>query len=257
MNIIGIIPARMASSRFPGKPLEKIHGVPMVGHVYFRAKMAKGLNEVYIATCDREIMDYAKSIGAKAVMTKDTHPDAIDRTAEAVANIEKETGKKIDFAALIQGDEPMLVPDMIDEMVTPVVNDPTLQVVNLIQKPTSEEEYQSPNTVKVAVDLNNYMLYLTRQPIPSRAKFTGEIPMWKQLGMMTFAGGALRTYAALARTPLESIEGVGMLRLLENGMRIKTAITEHHTHSVDTPQDLAEVEQLMKGDALMRRYAPR
>lgn len=254
MSIVGIIPARMAASRFPGKPLAKIHGMPMVGHVYVRSKMAKSLNDVYVATCDREIADYVRSIGGKAVMTKDTHPDAIDRTAEAVINIEKETGTKIDFAALIQGDEPMLVPQMIDEMVAPVKEDPGLQVVNLIQKAVSEDEFQSSNTIKLSVDLQNYILYLTRVPIPSRAKFKGEIPMWKQLGMMTFKNDALRTYASLPRTPLEIIEGVGMLRLLENGMRIKAVATEHRTHSVDTPQDLAEVTALMKRDTLMRKY---
>ncbi len=255
MNIVGIIPARMKATRFPGKPLAKIHGIPMVGHVYFRSKMAKSLDDVDVATCDQEIFDYTRSIGGKAVMTKDTHPDAIDRTAEAVVNIEKETVKKIDFAALIQGDEPMLVPEMVDEMVVPVREDTSLQVVNLIQKAGSEEEFESSNTVKLSLDTQNYILYLTRVPIPSRAKFKGEIPMWKQLGMMTFKNDALRTYASLARTPLEIIEGVGMLRLLENGMRIKAASTIHRTHSVDTPEDLEEVEKLMKGDALLSLYS--
>lgn len=254
MYVVGIIPARMAATRFPNKPLAKIHGIPMVGHVYFRSIMAKSLDDVYVATCDKEIADYVRSIGGKAVMTKDTHPDAIDRTAEALINIEKEIGKKIDFAALIQGDEPMLVPEMIDEMVMPVRNDSSLQVVNLIQKAGNEEEFQSPNTVKLSVDVQNYILYLTRQSIPSRAKFKGEIPMWKQLGIMTFKSDALRAYTSLARTPLEIIEGVGMLRLLENGMRIKAVPTEYRTHSVDTPEDLQEVEELMKGDALMMRY---
>ncbi|MEK7554893.1 MAG: 3-deoxy-manno-octulosonate cytidylyltransferase [Patescibacteria group bacterium] len=255
MNIVGIIPARMAAIRFPNKPLATIQDIPMVGHVYFRSKMAKSLNDVYVATCDKEIADYVRSIGGKAVMTKNTHEDAIDRTAEALANIEKETGTHIDFAALIQGDEPMLHPDMVDEMIQPVKNDSSLQVVNLIQKAVSEEEFQSPNTVKLSLDLASNILYFTRVPIPSRAKFKGEIPMWKQLGMMTFRNDALRAYASLPRTPLEIIEGVGMLRFIENGIHIKAAVTEYRTHSVDTPEDLKEVEDLMKSDTLIASYS--
>src|SRR3989338_8650143 len=110
LNIIGIIPARMGSSRFPGKPLAKILGMPMVGHVYFRSKMSKILNDVYIATCDKEIGDYADSIGAKWAMTKDTHERASDRCAEAMLKIENETGEKVDIAVMIQGDEPMIFP---------------------------------------------------------------------------------------------------------------------------------------------------
>src|SRR3989344_5627921 len=102
LNIIGIIPARMSSSRFPGKPLEKILGIPMVGHVYFRSKMSKTLSGVYIATCDKEIADYADSIGAKCIMTKDTHERASDRTAEAMLKIEENTGKKVDIVVMIQ-----------------------------------------------------------------------------------------------------------------------------------------------------------
>lgn len=256
MNVVGIIPARMASSRFPGKPLAKIRGIPMVGHVYFRSKMAKGLDEVYIATCDKEIMEYAQSIGAKAVLTFDTHRGATDRTAEAVVNIEKTEGKCVDFAAMIQGDEPMLVPEMMDELVAPVKKSSAVQVINLIERIASREEFESPNTVKLVLDEQKNMLYLSREPIPSRKKYPrGDIPMWKQLGMILFSRDALRSYASGKPTELEVIESVDVLRFLERGVRIVTVPTTHSTHSVDTPEDLAEVEELMKNDVLIGRYA--
>lgn len=254
MNIIGIIPARMASSRFPGKPLAKIRGIPMVGHVYFRSKMAKGLNEVYIATCDKEIFDYATSIGAKAVMTADTHRGATDRAAEAIGKIEQLEGKRVDFAAMIQGDEPMLVPQMIDDLVAPLKKDKDIRLMNLIEKIASEEEFQSPNTVKLVLDQDQNILYLSREPIPSKKKHQGDVPMWKQLGMILFGRDLLLSYGRKKPTPLEVIESVDVLRFLEQGIKIKAVPTVHKTHSVDTPEDLLEVEELMKGDTLTGRY---
>src|ERR1035438_98923 len=120
MNIVGIIPARMGSSRFPGKPLAPIAGIPMIGHVYFRSKMSRALNALYIATCDDEIAHYARQIAAPCIMTKASHPAAADRTAEAMQKIEKLSGKRMDVAVMIQGDEPMLVPQMLDEAVRPM-----------------------------------------------------------------------------------------------------------------------------------------
>ncbi|HLF97495.1 MAG TPA: NTP transferase domain-containing protein, partial [Methylococcaceae bacterium] len=120
MNAIGIIPARMASSRFPGKPLAPIHGIPMIGHVWFRCKMSKTLSEVYIATCDEEISHYAEQISAPCIMTADTHERATDRTAEAMLKIEAQTGRRTDIVVMIQGDEPMTLPEMIDESIAPL-----------------------------------------------------------------------------------------------------------------------------------------
>ena len=115
MNIIAIIPARMASSRFPGKPLAEINGTPMIGHVYYRCKMSPSLTDVYVATCDQEIKEYVESIGGKAVMTADTHERCTERTCEALEIIERETGRQTDIVLMVQGDEPMLEPEMIDE----------------------------------------------------------------------------------------------------------------------------------------------
>ena len=128
MNIIGIIPARMASSRFPGKPLAPILGIPMIGHVYFRSKMSRLLNEVYVATCDREIADYIESIGGHAIMTSDKHERASDRCAEAMLKIESATGEKTDIVVMIQGDEPMVTPEMIEKAVEPMIKDDSIYV---------------------------------------------------------------------------------------------------------------------------------
>ena len=143
--IIAIIPARMGSSRFPGKPLAKIHGIPMVGHVYYRTRMCEILTETYVATCDEEIYSYVESIGGKAVMTADTHDRASDRTAEAMLKIEEETGRKVNIVVLVQGDEPMVTPEMIKRSVDPMLKDPTIHVVNLMARLQSTEEFEDQN----------------------------------------------------------------------------------------------------------------
>lgn len=254
-NIIGIIPARMGSSRFPGKPLAKILGVPMLGHVYFRSKMSKTLNEVYIATCDKEIMDYANSIGAKAVMTKDTHERASDRTAEAMLKIEQETGKKADIVMMIQGDEPMLYPEMIDLALEPMLKEPQINVVNLMALLKTKEEHEDPNEPKVVVDRQNFAIYFSREPIPSRKKWKeGDIPMFKQVCLIPFTRDFLLKFNELEPTPLEKIESIDMNRVLEHGHKVKMVLTDFDTYSVDTPEDLAKVEKLMQEDPLVAKY---
>ncbi len=256
MNIIGIIPARMGSSRFPGKTLAKINGQPMVGHVYLRSKMSKTLNEVYIATCDQTIMDYAASIGAKAVMTKDTHERASDRTAEAMLKIEVATGQKLDVVVMIQGDEPMVRPEMIDMAIEPMLNDPTIISVNLMAPIKTVEEHQDYNCPKVVVDINNFALYFSREPIPSRKKGAKEeeIPKFKQVCIMPFSRAGLLKFNELEPTPLEKIESIDMNRFLEHGYKVKMVLEEYETQCVDTPEDLAKVEKLMKNDRLAAQY---
>ena len=146
-NIVAIIPARMASSRFPGKPLASIHGIPMVGHVYLRIQMCSLLSETYVATCDQEIYDYILSIGGKAIMTADTHERASDRTAEAMLKVESEMDRKVDIVVMGQGDEPMLTPEMIEQAVNPLLDDPSINVVNLMARIKTLEEFNDPNEV--------------------------------------------------------------------------------------------------------------
>jgi len=255
-HIIGIIPARMGSSRFPGKPLAKILGIPMVGHVYHRSKMSKLLEEVYIATCDKEIADYADSIGAKWVMTKDAHERASDRTAEAMLKIEEKIGEKIDIVAMIQGDEPMIMPEMVDLAVKPFLENPSIKVVNLMAPIRSMEEHNDPNCPKVVVDKNHFALYFSREPIPSRKKWKGDtVPMFKQVCIIPFTREFLLKFNELEPTSLEIIESIDMNRVLEHGHKVKMVYEEFETYSVDTPEDLKKVEKLMSSDTLVKKYA--
>ena len=159
MNILGIIPARMNSSRFRGKPMAKILGIPMIGHCYLRSKMCKELSDLYVATCDQEIFDYIQSIGGKAIMTSNSHERATDRAAEAMLKIEKDNQFKFDAIVMIQGDEPMLDPQMISESFTPIINDKEIKVVNLMSEIDNDDEFNDPNEVKVVVNNINEAIY--------------------------------------------------------------------------------------------------
>ncbi len=254
MNAIGIIPARMASSRFPGKPLAPIHGIPMIGHVWYRCKMSKALDEVYIATCDEAVRQYADSIGAKCIMTADTHERATDRTAEAMLKIEASTGRRTDIVVMIQGDEPMTRPEMIDEAMAPMLADSGVNVVNLMAHIDSLEDFEDPNEVKVVVDLKGDALYFSREPVPSRKKGVTEVPMLKQVCIIPFRRDYLLRFNSLPPTPLEVIESVDMMRILEHGEKVRMVMTDARTASVDTPEDLACVVEMMQNDPLMLRY---
>lgn len=251
---IGIIPARMASSRFPGKPLADIHGLEMVAHCYVRSKMCQGLDNVYIATCDQEIADMAQRIGAPCIMTADTHERASDRIAEAMLKIERDTGTRHDIVVLIQGDEPMITPEMIDAALSGLENDPSVEVVNLMAPINTVEEFEDPNEVKVVVDNDGYALYFSREPIPSRRKGVDEVPMLKQVCIIPFRRDYLLAYNETPPTRMEIIESVDMLRILENGQKVRMIMTDVESLSVDTPHDLERVRAAMAGDPLMSEY---
>ena len=250
-EIVAIIPARMGSTRFPGKPMAEIHGLPMVGHVYFRTKMCSLLGETYVATCDQEIYDYISSVGGKAIMTSDSHERCSDRTAEAMLKVESATGRKVDIVVMVQGDEPMVTPEMIEAAIHPLLEDPSIRVVNLMARMTTVEEFEDPNEVKVVVDLNNRALYFSREPIPSRRKGVKDVPMLKQVCIIPFRRDYLLEFNSLPETPLERIESVDMMRVIEHGEHVHMVITEVATLSVDTPEDLERVADLMKEDALV------
>jgi len=253
-EIVAIIPARMGSTRFPGKPMAKIHGVPMVGHVYFRTKMCSMLRETYVATCDQEIYDYISSVGGKAIMTSDSHERCSDRTAEAMLKVESAMGGKIEIVVMVQGDEPMVAPEMIKAAVNPMLGDPSIQVVNLMARMKTVDEFEDPNEVKVVVGLNNRALYFSREPIPSRRKGVINVPMFKQVCIIPFRRDYLLEFNSLPATPLERIESVDMMRVIEHGEHVYMVITDAETLSVDTPEDLKRVVELMKEDALINGY---
>lgn len=254
MNIIGIIPARMGSSRFQGKPLMNILGMPMIGHVYYRSKMSKILKDLYVATCDKEIFDYIYSINGKAIMTADTHERASDRTAEAMLKIESEIGQKIDIVVMIQGDEPMVYPEMIDEAVKSIIEDKSILVSNLMAPLKTRKEHEDPNEVKVVVNRERLALYFSREPIPSWKKGAKSLPMLKQVCIIPFQRDFLIKFNQLESTPLEIAESVDMLRILEHGYSVKMIETDKNTYSVDTIDDLKLVEKLMQQDDLVKNY---
>ena len=161
VKVLGIIPARMSSGRFPGKPLAKIHGIPMVGHCYLRSKLSNALDDLYVATCDREIYDYITSIGGKVVMTRTDHEMCTDRVVEATQKIENDLGYKVDVVVNIQGDQPMVFPEMIDHVVAPLNEDPTLLCSTMMEKVKSFKEHDDPNRIKIVVGLENYALYMS------------------------------------------------------------------------------------------------
>jgi len=244
MNILALIPARMGSSRFPGKPLAKLIGKPMIGHVYENVSQCKSLTMTAVATCDDAIFDYIESIGGKAVMTADTYERASDRCAEALITIEKEEGIVFDIVVMVQGDEPMTHPDMIDEAIQPMLTDESVLVTNLLGQIDSIEEFNDRNCIKVVCDLKGNAVYFSREPIPTAGKSL-EIRASKQVCIIPFRRDYLLEYTRLAPTPLEIAESVDMMRVLEHGGKIRMVPTRHQSYAVDVPNDLVRVEKLM------------
>ncbi len=244
----------MGSSRFPGKPLEKILGMPMIGHVYKRTAMCNKLAETYVATCDNEIADYIYSLGGKVIMTSSEHQRASDRTAEAMLKAESELGCAADIVVMVQGDEPMLTPAMIGKAFEPLVKDSGINVVNLMGKMDSVEEFEDPNEPKVVVDRLGNALYFSREPIPSRKLGADGFSMYKQVCIIPFRRDYLLRFNSLEPTELERIESIDMNRILEHGEKVRMVKISEKVYSVDTHKDLIKVEMLMKNDNLINTY---
>ena len=253
MNIVAIIPARMGSSRFPGKPLARICGVPMVGHCYYRTQMCTELSGTYVATCDQEIYDYITSIGGDAVMTADTHERASDRTAEAMLKIEQKRGETIDVIVMVQGDEPLVTPTMIGDSIEPF-SDASVNVVNLMANIERDEDFEDTNEIKVVVNENNDAIYFSRSPIPSRTRAVSDRPMYKQVCIIPYRRDYLIKFNSMEETLLERCESIDMLRIIENGELVRMVLTDEVTFSVDTKPRLEFVESIMKNDMLIRQY---
>ena len=246
MKVIALIPARMGSSRFPGKPLAKILGKPMVGHVYDQVKQCELLTKTAVATCDNEIKKYVESIGGEVVMTSNLHERASDRCAEALEHIEKQDGVQYDIVVMVQGDEPMTHPGMITEAVTPMLSDPKILVTNLLGDIQTPEEFEDRNCIKVVCDQWSNAIYFSREPIPTRSKMI-DVPMKKQVCIIPFTRKFLLEYTELVPTQLEVAESIDMLRVLEHGLKVKMVPTKYHTYPVDTENDLKRVEEIMRG----------
>ena len=249
MKTIAVIPARMGSTRFPGKPIAQLLGRPMLEHVYKRVALSRALDATYIATCDEEIRLTAENFGANVIMTADTHERASDRVAEAIADIDAE------LIVMVQGDEPMTHPGMIDAAVAPFQHDPQLDCVNLVRKIDNEADFLDTNTIKVVMNQQGDAIYMSRQPIPTLSKSGfSQTTAYKQVCIIPFRRTMLLEYTHLPPTPLEQLESVDMLRLLEHGYRVKMINTAFNTQAVDTEADLTRVAKLMETDPLLTDY---
>ena len=253
MNIVAIIPARMAASRFPDKPMALIHGMPMIGHCYHRVRLTEGLSKVYVATCDLAISNYIDSIGGAVLMTADSHTRASTRTAEALALIESQEGDKIDVVLMVQGDEPLITPEAISLVLREFL-DPVVNIVNLMSRIRDTNSFLDKNNVKVVVDRSGNALYFSREPIPSPWKGFDGLPMYMQTGIIAFRRQALIDFNSENETRLEQIESIDMNRIIENGGKIKMVITEIETLGVDTPSELITAEKMMQHNSLLLSY---
>src|SRR6185369_7717351 len=229
-RVVAVIPARMGSSRFPGKPLAPLHGLPMIEHVYRRAQLCDQLDEVYVATCDDEIRAAAQNFGATVILTSMAHERATDRVAEAAGHFAS------DIIVMIQGDEPMITPEMIAASLGPFRFDRATCCVNLVHRINSRLELLDPNTIKVVADLNDNALYFSRSPIPKVDSKQSNVKILKQVCVIPFRRECLLEFACLAPSPLEQAESIDMLRLLEHGMSVRLVETQVTTHAVDTPE---------------------
>lgn len=246
MDISIVIPARYASSRFPGKPLADLRGKPMIQWVYERSSQSRLASRVLVATDDQRIADAVNAFGGQVVMTRADHPTGTDRLAEVAATLTS------DLIVNVQGDEPLINPEMIDEAIAPLAADPGLVMGTLRTPLASAEEFLNPNIVKVVCDCNDMALYFSRAPIPWPRDHYSQLPSgwehcpaWKHVGLYVYRRSFLLDIPSLPQTPLEKLESLEQLRILEHGFSIKVSATEHVAVGVDTPGDLDEVSQML------------
>ncbi|MGQ9608932.1 MAG: 3-deoxy-manno-octulosonate cytidylyltransferase [bacterium] len=240
MKILGVIPARYASTRFEGKALADILGKPMIQHVYERARKATNINDLAVATDDERIFKVVKDFGGNAIMTSQ-HPTGTDRIAEVAQ------GCDADIIVNIQGDEPLIEPQMIDEAIEPFFKDDSIDLSTLVHRINSDQEYNNPNVVKVVVNKAGFAMYFSRSPIPYiKANINREnISLYRHVGLYVYKKEALLEFAKIQSTPLETCEGLEQLRFLENGYRMKVVETSYKSIGVDTPEDLEKVKNIL------------
>ena len=254
MNIVGIIPARMSSSRFPGKPMKKIYGMPMIGHCYKRSIKSNLLSDCYVATPDSEIYDYIESIGGKSIMTSDKHEMCNDRVVEAVNILEKQNEKQYDVVVNIQGDLPMIFPEMIDDLIKPIIENANVECTTMADNVLDMKEFLDPNRVKVIFDLNKNAILLTREPVPSGKKTSKDYNKYKHVAIRAYKREIFKKIETLDMTPMEKLEGIDDLRLIENDIKIRIVFTDRITDTIDNQIDLDRVIHLMKNDQLKNSY---
>ncbi len=243
MRVIGIIPARYSSSRFPGKALADISGKPMIQRVYEQVVKASGLQDVIVATDSDEIFRRVEDFGGKAVMTSSDCKSGTDRIAEAVKDIE------CDIVVNVQGDEPLISPEVINLAVNPLIEDKNIQMGTVASRITEKNELDDHNVAKVVIDKDSFALYFSRAIVPCSKNRTLDVQKhlyYKHIGIYVYRRDFLLRFAGMSQTPLEEIEGLEQLRALENGCRIKVIITNYSSVSVDVPEDIEKVNRIIK-----------
>jgi 3-deoxy-manno-octulosonate cytidylyltransferase (CMP-KDO synthetase) len=243
----GIIPARYASSRFPGKPLVLIGNKLMIQRVYDQAR--KALDMVWVATEDKRIFEAVLDFGGKAIMTSPNHLSGTDRCAEAVTKINRETARKIDVVINIQGDEPFIKPEQITLLMKCFV-DETVELATLVRKVEPGEDVFNPNQPKVILDSKGDAIYFSRAAIPyirdsEKSDWSRNHVFYKHLGLYAYRSETLKKITLLSRSPLEISESLEQNRWIENGYRIRTAVTTWESIGIDTPDDLEKAKSLL------------
>ncbi len=240
MKAVAVIPARYASTRFPGKPLTKIGGVTMIERVYRQTSLAKSLSGVLVATDDQRIFDAVKAFGGEVIMTRDDHPSGTDRLAEVA-----QSRTDIDAVVNVQGDEPLIDPHTIDSAVKPLVADAAVEMSTIAAPIVDPAEINSPDVVKVVLDVHGFALYFSRAPIPFYRDAADVRTHLAHVGLYVYRRDTLLRLAALSPTPLEQAEKLEQLRALENGIRIKVVTGKYRSIAVDKPADVAAVERAL------------
>jgi len=243
MNCIGIIPARYASSRFPGKPLVMIHGVSMVMRVYQQVSKVPSLNRVVVATDDKAILLHVEKQGGHAIMTSELHQSGTERCYEAAMKLAEEM--QIDIVVNIQGDEPYIDPGQIEKVLSSF-SDPSVEIATLAKKISNQAELFNPNAVKVAIGENGRAVYFSRHPVPyvrgcGQDEWMEKQPFYKHIGLYAYRLETLRRIVAMAPVALEEAESLEQLRWLANGIPIHVELTETESQAVDTPEDLLKL----------------
>ena len=230
---IAIIPARLNSTRLPGKPLKEIQGLTLIEHVYRRVEKARGLDRILVATDDERILQAVERFGGDAVLTRSDHLSGTDRLSEAVAGLPDDM-----IVVNIQGDEPLIEPEVIDQALD-AARMRDADAVTLMTSMTDVEAIRDPNRVKVVVDRNGFALYFSRSPVPSSGK------CFLHLGLYAYRVGFIKVFTTLEPTRLERDERLEQLRILEHGFKIRVVEVESESWGIDTPADLEEFERLL------------
>jgi len=237
VSVLGVIPARYDSSRFPGKPLAVLADKPILQHVWERATQARYVNEVVIATDDERILRAARAFGATAVMTRADHLSGTDRAAEVA------TLRDSRVIVNIQGDEPLIDTAAIDAAVLALLDDSSVPMSTLSKRIEHSSEIDNPNVVKVVADCNHNAIYFSRHAIPYN-RGPEPVTRFKHIGLYVYRRDFLLSYPSLPVGPLEHAEKLEQLRALENGFQIRVVETDYESLGVDTPEDLARVAEL-------------